>query len=122
MIKTKAYPMAPLSGVSYDPIWPDGPFIGTVPRDFRLQVFYKVFPQAPDYTTGINNTNGTGGKICRRCRWYRWWTLTCEYLREFSGKNQNDPSVIFKGLEEADSWKKPEAKNLVSLSLKIAAI
>ncbi len=24
--------------------------------------------------------------ICHRCRWYRWWTLTCEYLREFSKK------------------------------------
>jgi hypothetical protein len=30
---------------------------------------------------------------------------------------QNDPNVIFRGLEEGDSWKKPEAKNLVTLSL-----
>ncbi len=60
------------------------------------------------FTTSVNNTMGTGGKICRRCRWYRWqicrrcrwyrqqichrcrwhrWcTLTCKYLREFSKK------------------------------------
>ncbi len=24
------------------------------------------------FATGVNNTRGTGGKICRRCRWYRW--------------------------------------------------
>ncbi len=29
----------------------------------------------------------------------------------------NGPNVIFKGLGETDSWKKPEVKNLVSLSL-----
>ncbi len=31
----------------------------------------------------------------------------------------NDPNVIFRGLGEDDSWKKPEAKNLVTLSLEI---
>ncbi len=30
---------------------------------------------------------------------------------------RNDPSVIFRGLKEDDSWKKSEAKNLVTLSL-----
>ncbi len=39
--------------------------------------------------------------ICHRCRWHRWQTLSCEYLR----------------WEETDSWKEPEAKNLVTLSL-----
>ncbi len=34
-----------------------------------------------------------------------------------SEKIRNDPNVIFKGLGEDDSWKKPEAKNLVTLSL-----
>jgi hypothetical protein len=29
----------------------------------------------------------------------------------------NDPNVIFRGSGEGDSWKKPEAKNLVTLSL-----
>ncbi len=60
------------------------------------------------FATGINNTSEIGGKICRRCRWYRqqfcrrccwhwwqichrcrwyrWYTLTCEYLCEFSKK------------------------------------
>ncbi len=37
-------------------------------------------------------------------------------LRIFE-KIRNDPIIIFKGLGEGDSWKKPEAKNLVTLSL-----
>jgi hypothetical protein len=32
-------------------------------------------------------------------------------------KYRNDPNVIFSGVGEDDSWKKPEAKNLVTLSL-----
>ncbi len=32
-------------------------------------------------------------------------------------KIRNDPNVIIRGLGEGDSWKKPEAKNLVTLSL-----
>ncbi len=34
----------------------------------------------------------------------------------------NDPHIIFNGLVEDDSWKKPEAKNLVTLSLKAGRI
>jgi hypothetical protein len=59
----------------------------TVPRDFRLLVFFheSVSPK-PLSIPLVNNTSGTGGKICRRCRWNRWCTLTCEYLREFPKK------------------------------------
>jgi hypothetical protein len=32
-------------------------------------------------------------------------------------KIRNDSNVIISGLGEGDSWKKPEAKNLVTLSL-----
>jgi hypothetical protein len=32
-------------------------------------------------------------------------------------KNRNDSNVIIRGLGEGDSWRKPEAKNLVTLSL-----
>jgi hypothetical protein len=32
-------------------------------------------------------------------------------------KIRNDPNVIIRGLGEGDSCKKPEAKNLVTLSL-----
>ncbi len=39
--------------------------------------------------------------------------LTCEYLREFSEKFE----TVQMGYSGADSWKKPEAKNLVTLSL-----
>ncbi len=50
-----------------------------------------IFDTGGKFATGVNNTSGNGGKICRRCRWYRcrwhrWCTLTCEYLREFSKK------------------------------------
>ena len=38
------------------------------------------------------------------------WTWTCDYLREFSKKIRNGPISISRGLEETDSWKKPEAK------------
>ncbi len=80
--------------------------------------------------------SGTGGKICRRCRWYRrqfchlcywhrwqicqrwrWCTLICEYLHEFSKKFEMT-LCYFQGL--GGRWfmkKKPEAKNLVTLSL-----
>jgi hypothetical protein len=32
-------------------------------------------------------------------------------------ENSKDPNVIFRGLGEDDSWKKPKANNLVTLSL-----
>jgi hypothetical protein len=32
-------------------------------------------------------------------------------------KNRDGPNGILRGLGETDSWKKPEAKNLVTLSL-----
>ncbi len=56
-------------------------------------------------------------QFCLRCRWYRWRTLTCEYLREFFEKNWDGPNRMLWGWGETDSWKKPEAKNLVTLSL-----
>ena len=42
--------------------------------------------------------------------------LSCEYLRILE-KIRNGPNGILKGLGETDSWKKTEAKNLVTLSL-----
>ncbi len=87
----------------------------------------------------INNTSETGGKICRksnwhrrqfcrrcrwhrwqiclRCRWYRWCTLTCEYLREFLKKFETVLIEYSGAWGETDSSEKPEAKNLVTLSL-----
>ncbi len=70
------------------------------------------------FSTGINNTSQTFGKICRRCRWhqwqicrrcrwYRWCTFTCEYLREFSIKFK----TVLMGYSGAGG------KNLVTLSL-----
>ncbi len=62
----------------------------------------------PLFATSINNTSETGGKIRNWCRWYRWCTLTCD--REIS---KNYETVLMKVIHE----KKPEAKNLVTLSL-----
>jgi hypothetical protein len=61
---------------------------------FRLLKGQCIVDTGGKFATGINN---------------RWCTFTCEYLREFSKK--------IRGLKEADSRKKPEAKNLVTLSL-----
>ncbi len=40
----------------------------------------------PLFATGVNNTRGTGGKICRQCRWYRWQICRrCRwYRRQFA--------------------------------------
>ncbi len=49
---------------------------------------------------GVNQTSGTGGKICHWCRWYWWCTLTWEYLREFLNKFET-PLMLFSG-----AWRK----------------
>jgi hypothetical protein len=70
------------------------------------------------FATGIKNTSRTVGQICRRYRWYD--TSGAPWLVNISKnfrKIRNDPGVIFRGLGEDDSWKKSEAKNLVTLSL-----
>ncbi len=53
------------------------------------------------FATCVNNTRGTGGK----------------FDASVVDTGSNGPNVIFRGLGEGDSWKKPEAKNLVTLSL-----
>ncbi len=65
---------------------------------YRWQFATSVVDTGDKFATGIKNTCSTGVKICRRCRWYQWYTLTCEYLSEFSKKLWNDPNVIFRGL------------------------
>jgi hypothetical protein len=109
---------------------------GTVPWGFRHQNFFiNQFPPKPlslplglfriftsvKFATGINNTSGTGGKICHRCRWYRWCTLTCEYLREFA-KNFEMALMLFSGawtkmihernLKQKVSWHCPFKYNI----------
>ncbi len=75
--------------------------------------------------------------ICHRCQWHRcqqhkgkWWLnlppvsltpvvhLELRISQRIFEKIRNDPNVIIRGLGEGDSWKKPEAKNLVTLSFK----
>ncbi len=51
--------------------------------------------------------------ICHWCQRHRWFTLTCEYLREYLKKIKMI-LMLFSG--EDGSWKKSQAKNLVTLS------
>ncbi len=74
----------------------------------------KVNLKAKIYLYGNSTTQRCPNKIIKI---FLLETLSCEYLREFSKKNRNSPNVIIRGLGETDSRKKPEAKNLVTLSL-----
>ncbi len=95
------------------------------------------------FATSINNTSGTGGKIFRRnvvdtgskfatgvvetivdtgCKFATGVIDTggASLLANISAifeKNQNDPKDIFGGMGEHDTWKKPESKDLMTLSL-----
>ncbi len=78
----------------------------------------------------------TSGKICHRYQQQQryWWQnlpllsttpavpvvpLHFRISPRIFEKIWNDPNVIFGDLGEDDSWKKPEAKNLVTLSLSV---
>jgi hypothetical protein len=80
-------------------------FKGIVPWDFQLQVFYiDQFPLSPWlYVPLVPLT-----PVVHLDLWIS---------PRIFGKIWNDPCVIFRGFGEGDSWKKPEAKNLVTLSL-----
>ncbi len=95
---------------------------------FATGVAAGIVDTSGKFSTGINNTSETGGKICRRCywhrwqichrcRWYRWSTLSCEYLREFSKKFETALMVHSGAWRKLIHEKKPESKNLVTLSL-----
>ncbi len=92
--------------------------------NFSLQVHFKmsaVWYCSPLFATSINNTSGTGGKICRQCRSYGWlighqcswhWccTFICEYLREFSKKFKMHLLLFSEGLWERQFMKKSWSK------------
>jgi hypothetical protein len=68
-------------------------------------IFFQLFATGGKFATGVVSTSGA---------------LLCLDLRislQIFEKIRNDPTVIFRGLGEEDSWKKPEANNLVILSL-----
>ncbi len=60
-------------------------------------------------------------QFCHQCHWHRWQIWPVVHLdlwislRIFE-KIWNDPTVIFKGLGEGDSWQKSKVENLVTLS------
>jgi hypothetical protein len=62
-------------------------------------------------TTGINDT---GGKFEG---FFHFPNLELRISPRIFEKIRNDPNGIIRGLGETDSRKKPEAKNLVTLSL-----
>ncbi len=96
-------------------------FNGTVPWDFRLQVFSCFsFSQAPEYpiraifkSIFFYTRKYSQLKVHHRCHWhrgqiYQWCTLTCEYLQaEFLEKFETT-LILFSG-----AWKKRiHGKNL----------
>ncbi len=88
------------------------PTVSTTPRG---KIAAGINNTGGKFATGINTT-----KFChqfRCCCWYRWLIchLCCWYLVNISAnfrKNQNDPSVIYRGLGEDDSWKTSDVKIL----------
>ncbi len=76
------------------------------------------------FATGVVDTGGN----CRRCRWHTGGKFAtgvvdtggAPYLANISAnfrKNSKRSKWNTLGWGETDSWKKPEAKNLVTLSL-----
>ncbi len=126
-------------GMPWARAWPWLRLKGTVPRDFRLQAFLWIsFPQAPEYTKIYLYVNST----TQRCSKKIIKTFLIEVHKppvsttpvsttpvvhlelrispRLFEKIRNDPNVvyvIFGDWGEDDSWKKPEAKNLATLSL-----
>ncbi len=101
-----------------------------------FQIFSKIHGDISGSrcTTGVVNTGGNWKKFCLQVHFKVSAAWYCShYLPPVSltpvvhlelrispwivEKNWNDPPVIFRGLGEGDSWKKPEEKNLVTLSL-----
>ncbi len=71
----------------------------------------------PLFATGINDTSGIGGKFAAGVV-DTVVHLDLQISPRIFEKNRNDPNTtIIRGLEEDDSRKKPEAKNLVTLPL-----
>ncbi len=88
---------------------------GTYLRTANLQIFKfatGVVDTCVKFATGVVDTDGkfpigvvdTSGVP---------WISPCRIFF----KIWNDPNLIFRGVEKEDSWKKPEAKNLMTLSL-----
>ncbi len=51
-------------------------------------------------------------QIYRRCSWHRWYTLTCQYLREFSKKIEMILKLFAGSWGEDYPWWKPDAKRV----------
>ncbi len=64
-----------------------------------------------------NNTSGTGGKFTSGGPLIPVMQLDLRICPRIFENIRNHPNFIFRGLGEDDSWKRPEAKNLMTLSL-----
>jgi hypothetical protein len=76
---------------------------GTVPRDFRLQVFYMdQFPQAPDYTIrAVSNFSENSRRYLELKLHHQRPVKLVTNLRIFK-KIRYDPNAIFRGLGKDD--------------------
>ncbi len=112
----------------------------------QAELVAKFAPLTPDANLPLVSlspvTNLPPGKICHRCQQHNpnlWQNLPLVSLTPVANlplvsltqvmhfdlrispqifqKIWNDPNVIIRGLGEGDLWRKPEAKNLVTLSL-----
>jgi hypothetical protein len=117
----------------------------TVPLKEQCQEFdfwffsWISFPQAPEYTIRAVSNFWHRWQICRRHRWHRWQLINntseaggkfatrvvdtggAPWLGNISAnfrKNSKRSKWVTLGLGGTDLWKKPEAKNLATLSLK----
>ncbi len=91
-------------------------------RFFSWVFFLNHLPPSPENNIRVisnfseNLRRYSQVKVHHRCQ-LRRCTLSCDYLRKFSKKIRNGPNGILRGLGETKSWKIPEVKNLVALSL-----
>ncbi len=78
-------------------------------RRWQFTTAAGIIDTGGNFATSINNTS-------HQCHWYRWCTLTYEYLRDLL-KIFETVLLGYSGVEGKLFMKKPEATNLVKLSL-----
>jgi hypothetical protein len=95
------------------------PPVSTTRAELVAKFAAGVVDTGGKFATGVVDTNrrqfatgviDTGGK-------FLWYTLTCEYLSEFSKKFEMTLMLFSGAWGKVIHEKKPEAKNLVTLSL-----
>ncbi len=108
---------------------PNLPPVSATPAANFYTIFASVVDTGGKFATGVNDTGGkfatgvndTGSKFATGVNdtggKFATGVLELRISPRIFEKIRNDPNVIIRGLGETDSRKKPEAKNLVTLSL-----